>query len=372
MTPDIADYVRARWWPRRSGLLLPRWNNQFSLGGSDCGCCNVTADPCAIFSDMFDRADNSSPGADWSEENGQVAISSNKLAYVSGSDVACISTTTHTSQAVTITVDVRQTGFVLVTGTEFRVILSYTDASNYYYAALKIGTSQYLRLVQRSGGSDTVLSTTAVTTTINTTYTITACMSEVFMYATCNASGSPEVWASHAGSSGEFGVGFGTADIFSSFDNFVARAVEDSCEECTRPICHVCTDAGVADAYEVTFSGIGERSGGSCTLGDCATLNATWILTPDLPNDCNFLYVLEPSICQGGGPGSYTEIRLQFIGTAINVTIDMPTGQILFQTGSLGAGSTSCREFTDYDIPISSGGAPYCDGDTAICTVTSL
>lgn len=363
---DLHELRRSLWLSPKSRLWLPKFNNQFSLGGSDCGCCTVTADPCAIFSDDFDRADNASPGADWSEENGQVAISSNKLAYVSGSDVACISTTTHTSQDVTITVDVRQTGFVLVTGTEFRVILSYTDANNYWYAALKIGTSQYLRVVHRSGGSDTVLDTTTVTTTINTTYTITACMSGAFIYATCTASGAPEVFAAHSGTSGEFGVGFGAADIFSSFDNFVARAVDDTCEDCERPTCTMCTGEGIPDAMEITITGI---VNGSCT--DCANLNGTFILTPDPESPCIYSYQGSDwcgsttfyYLWFGGSGGSGSSLEVQVQNNGVFQTIAYET------LGTISG--VDCRNLVAYDVPWFGHGT-VCDGSASTCTVTSL
>lgn len=362
---DLHELRRSLWLSPKSRLWLPRFNNQFSLGGSDCGCCNVTADPCAIFSDNYDRTDDSSPGASWSEENGQVAISSNTLAYISGSDVACISTTTHTSQAVTITVDVRQTGFVLISGTEFRVILSYVDASNYYYAALKIGTSQYLRIVERVGGVDTVLSTTTTTTTINTTYTIRACMTGPFIYATCNASGAPEVFAAHTGSSGEFGVGFGAADIFSTFDNFVARAVEDGCEDCERPICSgACSGEGLPDAVEMTVSGV---VNGSC--GDCADYNGTFILSPLPESPC--IYVYEASDVCGGGRDYYF-----FFGGAggggTSFEAAIRTGilqDITWEESSVA--SEDCRNLVDFDIPWSTHGT-LCDGSGSTCTITSL
>lgn len=368
---DLFELRRSLWLSPKSRLWLPRFNNQFSPGGSTCGCCETVGDPCAIFSDNYDRADDSSPGANWSEENGQVAISSNKLAYISGSDVACISTTTHTSHQVTITVDVRQTGFVLISGTEFRVILSYVDASNYVYAALKIGTSQYLRIVERVGGVDTVLDTVATTTTINTTYTLTACMGPTYIYVSM---GGAEVNAFVVGTTGEFGVGFGAADIFSTFDNFVARAVEDGCEECQRPICTLCDANGTPESFELTIAGIVDGDpvfDPTKTCTDCHLYNGTWTLTRD--GECRWRYDTTDHFC--GTSGLFGWI-LDFIpdGSGIpgNGTMDLQGTENLapaFSTGTLAG--LDCLNLVDFPLPFEPGGS-FCDQTGATCTITSL
>ena len=354
------DWRRALWLPESLRAFYPKWNNQFSPSGDACGCCS-TGDPCALVSDDFDRANSTNLGAGWSEESGDFTISSNKLNYNSGTNAVVINTTTHTSQEVTITVDVRQG---ITTGTTFRIILSYVDTDNYYYAELTIGSAQTLRLVERSGGTDTELDSATVTTFAGTSYPFTACMTEFSFSATANG---VSVGAAHSGTSGEFGLGIGAATGPSTFDNFVARIVSDTCDDCQRPVCYLCSEAGSADSYEVTISGLTNTDPVS-SCADCASFNGTWILTRAF--QCSWRY-------DGTFPCGNDALILDFISDGFPDTSGSMDLAFFSDPGAPAFGSNGnlsdvdCRNLVDYELPNVPGGG-YCEDGSATCTITAL
>jgi hypothetical protein len=111
---------------------------------------------CDIGEDSFDRADSDSLGVDWSERSGDADIASNKLLFASAGLVRYETAHPDGNSGnqhvyVQFILDSYTSGYA-------RVIVNYTDDSNYLYAALEYVSSCWvLRLRQVSGGSDTSL-----------------------------------------------------------------------------------------------------------------------------------------------------------------------------------------------------------------------
>lgn len=109
---------------------------------------------CDFHDDDFNRADSSSLGSNWTVVSGTWDIHTNALRTTSANAVV-INTNVLTPGA---------NGWAVVAtpdGTEFgRLILGYVDANNYYYAEGRnaiVGAGRASRIVQKSSGTDTVL-----------------------------------------------------------------------------------------------------------------------------------------------------------------------------------------------------------------------
>lgn len=119
---------------------------RFTFGGPCCGC--------IIKIDDFHRADSGTPGAGYTVVSGTWPIASNQLTTAS-TNAVLVSTTTHSGsiylQAVLETA---------TSGDLIRLIIGYVDASNYYFAEIKVGDSStgYARIYSRIAGVNTQLS----------------------------------------------------------------------------------------------------------------------------------------------------------------------------------------------------------------------
>jgi hypothetical protein len=125
------------------------------------GCSCSGGETCLLFADNFDRADSSSLGADWTEVLGNWSIVSTTLRVASAITPAYLVSAAGLSQAeVLITWSFSD----WVDGTVIRFLFDYVDTNNYYCAELTLDSSpgNVLRIIDRSGGTDTVLQTSTI------------------------------------------------------------------------------------------------------------------------------------------------------------------------------------------------------------------
>ena len=124
--------------------------------GADSGCTHCNCDgPCLIGSDTFTRADADALGGDWSERSGDADIVSNQLKFIT-TGLVRYETAHPDGVSGNQHVDV---DFKLASTSDYaRVVVNYTDDSNYLYAGIEYVSSCWvLRLRQVSGGADTSL-----------------------------------------------------------------------------------------------------------------------------------------------------------------------------------------------------------------------
>lgn len=153
------DYADALLLPRKK-LFLPKSLNKHSPG-----CCGCGGTTCSIFSDTFTRADSSSIGAAYTEQVGAWEIISNTLRVTSTFNPAIVTSASAPSQQnISIQVNFSNPSF----GEKIRAIWGYTNSSNYYFAELYVhNTAGYVKLYHRSGGTDTLLSTSLTSDTLS-------------------------------------------------------------------------------------------------------------------------------------------------------------------------------------------------------------
>ena len=106
---------------------------------------------CQFHDDNFNRADSSSLGSNWTVVSGTWSITSNQLQTSSPSAIV-INTNVPTLGTQGMAVRCSTVDYI-------RIILGYVDTDNYYYheCVPKGGGDNYSRIVQRSGGVETVL-----------------------------------------------------------------------------------------------------------------------------------------------------------------------------------------------------------------------
>ncbi len=243
------------------------------------GCC---CSSCEFFSDDFNRSDNDDPG-DYTEVSGDWDIASNVLSTASSSGVL-IADTPHPDGEPNIKVSV--TVNIATSGDTARIILDYVDSDNYWFAEVKAGTGAYLRIYQRSGGSNTQKNGIAMT---RATGSFAMCAS-ITDDSTMRASvGSVAVTEVSTFSSDEWGLGTGTLAGTVTFDDITAdstTAPDCSNNECASPIadtCPECLTNTSPSEMMLTIPGGSFATSGSppCTLAECQAAEGTYFLPRD-------------------------------------------------------------------------------------------
>jgi len=240
---------------------MPKKNNP------GCTCCD--GESCTLLDDDFDRADSTNIGSNWTEVSGDASISSNKLAMTSGTIIT--STVPHTTEQISITVTINGNS-----STRFRIVLNYTDSSNYNYVDITPGGSIVCGI--RSGGSDSTLTSASSGTVSGGTYEINVCVRENYFNA--SVGGAFKVQASLIATSGTYGLGMPSVSGSPTFDNFLAEKADGSCPWCNIGLTctqstgfALCTSGTLPTSWEVEISGVADDS---CT--ECTTWNDTFIL----------------------------------------------------------------------------------------------
>ena len=255
-------------------------------GCETCGC-----ESCDIFSDNFNRADDTDLGSDWSEVSGSWAITSNTL-RTSSTSAVCVHDNGTSSSAMSVSCEVQG-----ASGDYLRVIAAYQDASNYWFAEVKIGASGTGRfdLYQRSGGTNTLKSGGTGSIAASTWHTVTVCImfgengSTDTVTAQLNSTLAFQRFAYHTETVND-GCGVGTGSTAGSvqFDNFAVTKTDGSCPKCVLD-CTTCGGSGAAPlAFDVTLP-VMERVG-SAGCPDCTIFsNQTYRIYQCAP--CSWLGV---------------------------------------------------------------------------------
>ncbi len=316
---------------------------------------------CQFFSDDFavdDLATN------YTSVSGSWAISGGNLHTASSSAVLTGSTANPNSDSntkVSVTVN------IATDGDTARIILNYQNSSNYWFAEVKAGSGAYLRIYQRSGGSNTQKATNSISLAISTPITFCAAIVNGSVIVTSYDDGSNFGSAGFDGTFSNTGWGLGTGTLAGTvtFDDLsvlvTGTAGTDTCPACAVQCSggHCTGDLSVA-AYKIVISG---WANGTCT--DCANQDGTY-------------YVPAGS---GGCSGSSNAIitLCAFSPTTLTTTWNFTAGNFLNQTGGSGlvmnlSGSApyNCQTFNNRSLVFSSGGGASCVATSVTAHVTSI
>ena len=250
-----------------------------------CTCCSDF--PCPtyyIFVDEFTRSDSTDIGADWTEVAGDWSIASNKLRISSANALALCDVFDASLPNHPMSVVFRMSA----NGDKARVIVNYTDSSNYDFVEFQLGaTTSTMRLYTRVGGSNTQISVeyestagTSPTTGDDITMEICAHANYISANATWGAAGlfaasrTTNTGNQAAVATGDTVTGNVDFDSFKFYgfdtegiDGYDAEAVlNPDCPRCFGG-CASCNDEHSPSAYEVVLTGM-----------SCGSCNATFVV----------------------------------------------------------------------------------------------
>lgn len=307
--------MRLKDWTKRRGLWRPDLARELwrETDGGIFGVCQSCC--CSIFTDDFNRADDTDLGADWSEVSGSWSITSNTLRTTSTSAV-CVHDTGEGSARLRASVSLRGG-----TGDFLRVIFGYVDSSNYWFAEVKIGTSSAGRLdiYQRSSGTNTLkVSRTTISIAADTWHSCSVCYTTdgVISAALYPGGGGLHTVAFPASLSTEDIVGVGTGSTASSsvqFDDFTASRVGDNCPECPSP-CLGCTDDEGPPAWDITLPTLTDDACSKCDTDYSGQTFRVYYCY-----NCAWERVLDSCSMGGAFPSLNTVILRLFIDSGIRV-----------------------------------------------------
>lgn len=357
---------------------------QVAIFFAPCQCCTSTG--CTIASDAFTTDDLATA---WDVRTGSPTISGGKLNADSGTTLL-IHNTAAGASATGVFASVE---FTATSTTDYgRLIIAYTDDSNYWFLEAQPGaTNGTLKLYERSAGTNTQRGATQTVSgwTTATGRFLRLCYANGVVRANCSPStfgggggGAASVSyaatitiASTKAGLGANEVGAVTFDNFSFEKHNYEQAGCNSCSQCSR-----CTDGFMPDQVQVEVSGFttGDGDGGGCPDSSCIALNATYILD-SFPSSscCWYLLFNQPSLgCNYKhalltlGPSGAT---LTFdIAEALTSSSDPCAGVI---AGSLGfdrihweksSPSVNCLQWSAYDLNTTKSrtvsGSSFCNG----------
>lgn len=283
-TPQ-SEYANGLWLPPR-GMLLPRSQNKHSPGC--CGCGGVS---CSLFSDTFTRADSSSIGAAYTEQIGLWEIISNSLRVTSSLLPAIVTSASAPSQQnISIQVNFENAA----SGTKIRAIWGYTNTSNYYFAELYIhGSAGYVKLYHRSGGSDTLLSTSMTSDTLSRTR-LTICYDGNILGANADTHWTyTSTIVSAPGGTELYGIGVVNPVTTSGvrFTSIYVTKAESGCDICHPGNCcavkatppnsgiHcIFDDFGPPQTLQLDITGFFDGGGGDCSWCGGEPMVGSWVV----------------------------------------------------------------------------------------------
>lgn len=135
----------------------------FGFAWYPCGC----GTNCVLYSDSFDRADDTDLGADWTEDAGDPEIDTNRLVFTGPDEVASYDNTAGIGEAVAVRAIVQASD----SGNKARLCLQFTDEDNYTCAELGFGTD-IASIIERITGVETILKQCAATLDPATDYDV--------------------------------------------------------------------------------------------------------------------------------------------------------------------------------------------------------
>lgn len=280
-----------------------------------CDCCCIK-----IFEDTFDRANNASLGADWTEVAGDAEILSNAVRVNSANTLVVCNTTDGAVVGESIHVEFTITSS-LTTGDEFIVFLGYLDSNNYHYAKLTYNdgaSGDFLSdfsMGKYVAGVHTLLRTHdrfPVGSPLMICYTSSGILvaggGDVLGGLTSNGYRMC-VWGETLAGN-QFGFGTGALASTAGYNNFIAYRTTttlmpappppNTCRNCM--VCSQCLTGHVAEEVTVVVSGM---VNGTCL--DCASFNGTYVL-PHLGRaflntaSCTWTYELAAPMCVASAP----------------------------------------------------------------------
>jgi hypothetical protein len=314
---------------------------------------------CTFFSDSFNRADDDDIGNGWNEESGDGDISSNDLTTAS-SNAVFIQDEVHPDGDPDI--KITATFSIPTSGDTARVIVNYTNTSNYWFAEVRAGSGAYLRIYQRSGGSNTLMS--SISGTVESTVTICVSVFNNFMSAKKISGASLDGIAATGSFAGpEWGVGTGTISGTVSITQVSAAIVNgEDCKGCGLS-CAKCEDSVAPAGAKVVITGMNGDS-----MSCCTAYNGTWYQPFTGVDNCGASSGT-PTCCYRNADN---HPNTGFCNSGIDVQLE-PT-QIVVQTIS-GPGTLfhfSATKSSGYDCFFENeqvtGGGTFC-GDQASATV---
>lgn len=241
-----------------------------------CSCCPTE---CQFFLDEFTRADDESPGDDWSEESGDWDIVSNAVSTTDDNAVLiCLTEQPDAGPDISVTAEIT----ISTNNDMARIILDYVDTDNYWFAEVKAGTGSpnaYLRIYQRAGGINTQQAGLFIT---RTTGTFVVCAS--IRGASIEArTGNFQVSCDGSFSEPVFGIGTGTTTGTIAFTTVSASKTSDICPPCGQSCTSCSTGEGPGQLKVVIPTGTYEwmnNAVNGCLASECGNADGTYYLNP--------------------------------------------------------------------------------------------
>lgn len=266
-----------------------------------CNCCSS----CKIFEDDFNRANNASPGSNWTENSGTGSISGNAYVFTSAGQISC--NVSHPDGDSTMVVEATfrrtQAGLIQISG-------AWVNATNYYSAAFNVnGASGQVLVTRTSGGSTTTLASVTTTLNINTTYTGKLCITEngnitAYLNGVAKATAYSQSPTGIQAALRTFDSGTVTFDDFKLHKNYHSEGAS-SCSECGGEGEVVITDCNQCCSFvESTRSFTVDLGAGGWTdqnCNACDTIGGEYVLT-FFPVLCSWRYSI-PNFCTAGCTG---------------------------------------------------------------------
>lgn len=225
---------------------------------SDCPSCDTN---CSRFTDYFDRDDDTDLDDGWTEDSGNWTIASDRLTVSTAGAVATAALKLEVPFVVTAECTPESTA-------EPRVIVDYTDASNYVYVAVEVwDDSKSIFLYERIAGTDVLRSYRGHVADTSTTFSIRVCVENTSVRAAIVGLTNSEVEADIAVASEVFGVGSGTSSEprFTEFTATLHVSDDATCPACAGLGCTLATDV-FNEASETDLGSAWDERSGSWTM----------------------------------------------------------------------------------------------------------
>lgn len=282
----------------------PRYRRELKRRGGFAGypCC-CKGGGCDIFSDDFDRADDTDLGDDWDEVSGSWEIASNQLVCTSPGVVLCNTSHPDGDSTMVVECDIRHD----TNGRSCDILVAVVDANNYFYARYTFNGSFGSIAIRRNnaGSHSQVAIISSQTININTTYSAKVCVNEMgHISAYLNG-----VWKVAGFLQPVLGTKAGlgcNSSGTAAFDSFVFKkskaAASATCEECELGGCGGCQGDTTPTQWQVTVpvgtftGGGGNPSGLICDSGSCDELNDSVYVCDRLLGDSFVCYWISPNI----------------------------------------------------------------------------
>ncbi len=318
-------------------------------------CCCGTG--CTFFSDDFavdDLATNyTSVSGSWSIGSGVLSIASSS-AVLTG-NTANPNSDSNTKISVTVN--------IATSGDMARIILDYQNSSNYWFAEVKAGTGAYLRIYQRSGGTNTLMRDCGSFTLATGTFTFCA---SIYSGEFRTTVGSYTVKHSATFTQVGYGLGTGTLTGTVTFDDLAVTITSADCVPCTDVggchggvdgNCNGCINGTTPNTMRVHF-----RAGtmGNQVCATCTTLNGTDVDCTQIAGGtginctyhatfslCSRTYVLEVNTAVSGGD------------TILTVTLSAATQAFSWFQTYAGTTTVDCG-FVSEEVPVGTDSGSDC------------